>query len=76
MTAIADPITVCFSRGLATDLAQLSAEFSDRMHELLERNTDGKLTSVEAVELCGLVRIAEFGGIVNAAMQQPVRPIS
>jgi hypothetical protein len=74
MTRIADPVTVSFSRGLAADLTQLSSELSDRLHELLERNTDGNLTPTEAAELRGLVRITEFGQILSAAMQQPGRP--
>ncbi len=68
MTEIADPITVSVSRGLFSDIVQLSAEFTQRIHELLERNTDGHLTSIEKSELEALVRVAEFGQIVAMAM--------
>jgi hypothetical protein len=64
----ADPITVSIPRGLLSDIVQLSAELTDRMHDLLERNTDGKLAANERAELETLVRMAEFGQVVSMAI--------
>lgn len=43
------------------------------MHELLERNTDGKLTALERAELETLVQMAEFGQILSMALQPTVK---
>jgi hypothetical protein len=56
------------------DIAQLSDELTDRMHMLLERNTDGQLSPIEKAELETLVRVAEFGQIVTMALQPQSRP--
>jgi hypothetical protein len=64
----ADPITVSVPRGLLSDIVQLSTDLTDRMHDLLERNTDGKLGFNEKAELEKLVRMAEFGQIVSILM--------
>jgi hypothetical protein len=63
-----DPITISVPRGLLTDIVQLSAELTDHMHDLLERNTDGQLGETEKAELEALVRLAEFGQIVSMAL--------
>jgi hypothetical protein len=65
----ADAITFTVPRRTLADISQLSAELTDRMHELLERNTDGRLNSTERAELDTLVRMAEFGQIVSTALQ-------
>jgi hypothetical protein len=44
------------------------------MHELLERNTDGQLTTTEKAELDTLVRMAQFGQIVAMALQPQAQP--
>jgi len=72
MINVADPVTISVSRGILSDIVQLSAELTDRMHELLEKNTDGNLGSVKKAELEALVR--EFGQIVSMAMQQSSKP--
>jgi hypothetical protein len=49
---------------IAGELPIISAELNDRMHELLERNTDGGLSAIERRELDTLVRMAHFGQII------------
>ncbi len=68
MIQSADPITLSVPRKVLTDIVQLSAELTDRMHALLERNTDGALGPIEKAELETLVRMAEFGQIVSMAL--------
>jgi hypothetical protein len=70
----ADPVTISVPRRVLTDIVQLSTELTDRMHELLERNTDGQLSPIEKSELAALVRVAEFGQIVSMALQSQGRP--
>jgi hypothetical protein len=69
MIQAADPITFSVPRTVLSEIVELSAELTDRMHELLERNTDGLLGPVERAELETLVRMAEFGQIVALALQ-------
>jgi len=69
-----DSVTVSLPRTVLTDIVQLSSELIDRMHALLERNTDGQLSSAEKAELDTLVRIAEFGQIVSMALQMQDKP--
>lgn len=73
MVRAADPVTVSIPRTLLSDIVHLSDDLTDRMHELLERNTDGKLKPAERAELATLVRIAEFGQIVSMALEAPQR---
>jgi hypothetical protein len=74
MTQITDPITFSVPRNLLTDIVRLTDDLTDRMHELLEANTDGALTPSERAELETLVRMAEFGQIVSTALQPPGVP--
>ena len=74
MVQATDPVTISVPRTILLEIAQLSAELTDRMHELLERNTDGQLTRTERSELETLVRMAEFGQIVSTALQSPAKP--
>jgi hypothetical protein len=74
MIKTADPITISVSRSMLADIVQLSGELTNRMHELLERNTDGSLTPTEQAELESLVRMAQFGQIVSVALQPQSRP--
>ena len=39
------------------------------MHELLERNTDGQLSSPERAKLETLVKMAQFGQILSMALK-------
>ena len=74
MTHVADPVTISVPRRVLSDIVQLSAELTERMHELLERNTDARLGPVEKAELETLVRIAEFGQIVSMAVGPQGKP--
>ena len=74
MIQAADPITFSVPRGIATDIVQLSADLTDRMHALLEKNTDGVLQPAEKAELETLVRMAEFGQIVSMALAASGKP--
>lgn len=69
MIQAADPVTFSVPRTVLSDIVELSAELTDRMHELLERNTDGQLGATERAELETLARIAEFGQIISTALQ-------
>jgi hypothetical protein len=68
MAAPADSITISVPRRVLSGIANLSDELTDRMHALLERNTDGGLNATERQELETLVQMAEFGQIVSAAL--------
>lgn len=46
----------------------LSESLTERMHELLERNTDGLLSPTELEELQTLVRISQFGQILAMSL--------
>jgi hypothetical protein len=69
MVQAADPITFSVPRTVLSDIVELSADLTDRLHELLERNTDGALPPLEKAELETLVKMAEFGQIVSMALQ-------
>jgi hypothetical protein len=73
MVQAVDPVTFSVPRAVASEIVELSAELTDRMHELLERNTDGQLAPIEKTELETLVRVAEFGQIVSMALSQGTR---
>ena len=68
MAATADPVTLTIPRTVLSAMLSLSADLTDRMHELLERNTDGQLNSAERRELDILVQVAEFGQIISTAL--------
>ena len=63
-----DPISFSVPRNLLSEILRLSDSLTDRMHEFLEANTDRNLNSIEQAELEALVRIAQFGQIVSAAL--------
>jgi hypothetical protein len=63
-----DLITISIPRAIVADISQFSSAFCDRMHELLEKNTDGKLTPVEKRELDALVRLAELAQIASTVL--------
>jgi demethoxyubiquinone hydroxylase (CLK1/Coq7/Cat5 family) len=74
MQTLVDPIQLTFSRATLRDVHQLSNAMIDRMHALLERNTDGELSDAERSELEGLVRIAHFGQAVASALEEAAHP--
>ena len=74
MTQAADPILISVPRAVLSDLAELPAQLNDRMHDLLERNTDGALAPHEQAELTTLVRVAELGQIAAMALHPQGKP--
>ena len=74
MIQASEPITISVPRDVLADIVQLSAALTDRMHELLERNTDGRLNPTEKSELETLVQMAHFGQIMSSAIQPQGRP--
>jgi hypothetical protein len=71
MIAPGDAVTLTLPRSAVGGILALSAELTDRMHALLERNTDGALGPLEKAELETLVQIAHFGEIVSMAIGTP-----
>lgn len=69
MSSTADEITITLPRSAVGSVMSLSANLTDRMHELLERNNDGALSDIEQAELETLVQMAEFGQIMSMALQ-------
>lgn len=69
-----EAITLTLPRSAVPDVVSLSTTLLNRMHALLERNTDGNLSAVEREELDTLVQMAQFGQIVSMALQLPGKP--
>ena len=69
-----ESVTLTVPRSAVGGVLELSATLLDRMHELLERNTDGALSPVEREELETLVRMAQFGQIVSTALGKQAKP--
>ena len=57
MIQASDAITFSVSRTILRDIARLSDELTEKMHGLLERNTNGELDAAEKEELDTLVRM-------------------
>ena len=74
MAAHADSVTLTLPRSAVPDVATLSATLLDRMHALLERNTDGALSSVEREELETLVQMAQFAQVLSTALGLRAKP--
>jgi hypothetical protein len=62
-------VVLTFPRSALPDVLALSDELTDRMHELLERNTDGSLSPIERAQLETLVHMAQFGQMIATAMR-------
>ena len=72
MTGIeTEAITLTFPRSVMGDFTSISKSLVDRMHELLEQNTDAPLVGLEREELETLVRMAQFSQIVAVAFALP-----
>ena len=69
-----DAVTLTLPRSAIADVVSLSDTLLDRMHELLERNTDGRLSPVEREEVETLVVMAQFGQLVSMALRRPGQP--
>jgi hypothetical protein len=64
-----DAVTLTLPRSAIPGVVSLSDTLLDRMHELLERNTDGQLSAVEREEVETLVLMAQFGQLLAAALR-------
>jgi hypothetical protein len=69
MSAATEPFVISIPRDLVPSLPSLSRGLTDRMHGLLERNTEGTLNAVEREELETLVHMAQFAQILTMAVQ-------
>jgi hypothetical protein len=65
-----DPVTLTLPASVATAIPAMAQRLVDRLHELLERNTDGQLTANEREELESLVDMAQFAQVFAAAVQK------
>jgi hypothetical protein len=74
MTVLGESVTVTLPRSAVGGVLSLSSALVDRMHELLERNTDGTLSTLEHQELEALVEMAQFGQIFSMALQAQPNP--
>ena len=71
MAAPSDVVTITLPRSIMPELPSFAEAFNERMHELLECNTEGTLSASERAELESLVRMAQFAQILVTAFQQP-----
>ncbi len=69
MSAAEEIVVLSIPRALAPELPALSQGLTDRMHALLERNTEGALTATEREELETLVEMAQFAQILATDVQ-------
>lgn len=69
MSAAAETLVLTLPRAIVPELPVLSKSLTDRMHALLERNTEGTLTATEREELETLVEMAQFAQILAMAVQ-------
>ena len=67
MSTAPDSITLTIPQSIAVELSKRAAGWNDRMHELLEANTDGALSAPEHRELEALVLLDQFAQILAMA---------
>lgn len=65
----ADAVTLTLPRSMLPELPALAKSLNDRMHELLERNTEGTLVETERSELETLVQVAQVVQILALAAE-------
>jgi len=65
-----DVVTITLPRSIMPELPTFADALNDRMHGLLERNTEGTLSESERAELESLVQMAQFAQIFTMATQQ------
>lgn len=70
MSSTSESVTVTIPRSIAGELPSISAQLNDRMHELLERNTEGNLSAVERAELETLVQMAQFAQLLAMVVHE------
>ena len=70
MPQVVDSTNVTFSldRRAADHITRMSPAMADRMHHLLERNTDGDLNPIEHAELEALVELAQVKHLLTLAI--------
>jgi hypothetical protein len=61
-------------RSFANQMSVISSQLTDRMHELLERNTDGALTEPEKQELEAIVNLAHMSEFFSMACDAATHP--
>jgi hypothetical protein len=66
--SVVDTITLTLPRQTARAFPALAQGLLDRMHELLERNTDGALNERERAEVKALAEMAQFAQVVAMAI--------
>jgi hypothetical protein len=64
-----DAVTLTLPRSMLPELPALAQSLNDRMHELLERNTEGTLGETERAELDILVQVAQVIQVLAMAAQ-------
>jgi hypothetical protein len=69
MSTASENVILTLPRAVVSDLPSLSQSLTERMHGLLERNTEGTLTAPEREELETLVEMAQFAQILVMATQ-------
>ena len=69
MGSTPEAITLSIPRSVVAQLPVLASALNERMHELLERNTEGILSPVERAELETLVQMAQFAQILAMISQ-------
>lgn len=69
-----DTISVSIPRAIVGQLRIMADDLTDRMHNLLERNTDGALSPAERRELETLVYMAQFAQVLAMVTNEPDRP--
>ncbi len=73
MSAPLETVVLTLPRAFVPELPVLSRGLNNRMHALLERNTEGTLSPIEREELETLVEMAQFAQILAMAADQGAR---
>jgi len=63
-------ITVTLPVSVANEFPVMAERLTERMHDLLERNTEGQLNDLEKDELRALVEMAEFAQVFATAVHR------
>lgn len=72
--APSESVTLTFPRATVQNVVTLSSSLAERMHALLDRNSEGQLNPVEREELETLVQMAQFGQILSLALNVQGHP--
>jgi len=66
--------TITVPRPVLEGLSGISATFADRMHELLDKNSEGTISMEEKRILEMLVKVAKLDQVVTLALEISSRP--